>query len=326
MPGSRTRRAVLAGAALGGGGVAAIAARLAQRRRELRWSPAQRQLRSPYLSVQVVGEGDSPVVLLHPLAGSASYFGAAFDELGQPGPLLVPDLLGFGASPRAARDYGPDEQVEAVLRSLDGLGIEEPALFVGHDLGAVIALRAAVTKPERVREVVAISPLIYGEGEAARERLRQLSPTELGGPLDRNLARAIYSGPGPRAGIAGRMARVWRLDLPGGADVSPEGTEETVYRLILENCVFRAEPAGWVTDLAVPVHFVLPAHDPVPDSRLLAELADRYANVTLAVLPFGDHRLPLTHPDGCLAAIDRFRSHLGAPSSAPAQAPAGVSD
>jgi pimeloyl-ACP methyl ester carboxylesterase len=264
----------------------------------------------PYLSVQTVGEGDSPVVLLHPLTGTFDYFGSAFDELGDPGPLVVPDLLGFGLSPHPDHGYGPDEQVAALIISLDNLDLREPALWVGHGVGAVLALRAAATHPERVRAVVAISPLLYRDPARARRHLRRLSPLELGGPFDRRLASAIYGGPGDRPRLAGRVARVWRVDLPGGG-ASLARPSLATYKETLDNCVLRADGWRWFEQITAPVHMVLPAKDPVPDASLLSELASRYPNVSLSILPFGDHRLPLTHPDGCLAAIDRFR-----PSSA----------
>lgn len=307
MWGRRARRGALAAAALGGGSAAALAARLAARRREMRWAPPERRRSQPYLSVQILGGGDAPVVLLHPLSGSAEYFGSAFDELGEPGPLVVPDLLGFGSSPRPEHGYGPDQQVAALIRSLDELAITSRALWVGHGLGAVLALRAAATHPERVRAVVAISPLLYRDPATARRRLRRLTPLELGGPLNRNLARAIYGGPGDRPRLAGQLARLWRVDLPGGEPGAAREPTLTTYRETLDNCVLRADGWRWFDQITAPVHMVLPANDQVPDPRVLADLAERHTNVSLSVLPFGDHRLPLTHPDGCLAAIDRFR-------------------
>ncbi len=309
----RARQASLAAAAVAGGGAAAIVARLAVHRRAVRWTPSGRVRSQPYLSVETIGDGDSPVVLLHPLSGSAEYFGSAFDELGQPGPLVVPDLLGYGHSPRPEHGYGPDQQVAAVVASLDHLGITRPALWVGHGLGAVLALRASATHPERVRAVVAISPLLYRDTVAARRHLRRLTPLELGGPLDRNLARAIYGGPGSPPRFAGQVARLWRMDLPGSAPSAPLAPPAAVYRETLDNCVFRADGWRWFDQISVPVHMVLPAQDRVPDPELLSGLAEKYSNVTLSVLPFGDHRLPLTHPDGCLAAIDRFRPALQLP-------------
>ncbi|MGH7640639.1 MAG: alpha/beta fold hydrolase [Candidatus Dormibacteria bacterium] len=301
------RRVGLALAALATGGSAAVAARLAVRRRELRWAPPLRAVLHPYLSVQLLGSGSSPVILLHPIAGSADYFGSTFDELADPGPLVVPDLLGYGSSPVADDGYGLDQQLAAVVRSLDQLEVREPALWVGHGLGAVVALRAALSRPERTLAAVAISPLLYRSAEAAVRRWRRLTPLQLGGPLERNLAQAIYGRPGVRPRLAGRVAGIWQVDLPASPFAAAARPSAQVYSQILDGCVFRAEGGRWLEEISKPVHLVLPIHDQVPDAVFLAELAKGHSNVTITRLPFGDHRLPLTHPDGCVAALDRFR-------------------
>lgn len=60
------------------------------------------------LAVRGLGSG-SPTLLLHGLLGSNRYWGGAFDRLADQGLLLVPDLLGFGASPRPLSGYGAGE-------------------------------------------------------------------------------------------------------------------------------------------------------------------------------------------------------------------------
>jgi len=62
-------------------------------------------------------------VLLHGLVASGIYWGGAFDRLGEQHRLVVPDLLGFGRSPRPADGYGPDDHIDAIITCLDDLGI-----------------------------------------------------------------------------------------------------------------------------------------------------------------------------------------------------------
>ena len=51
-------------------------------------------LYGPELEITLEQQGEGrPVLLLHGLAGSQRYFGAAFDALGREGRLVVPDLL-----------------------------------------------------------------------------------------------------------------------------------------------------------------------------------------------------------------------------------------
>ena len=80
--------------------------RFASRRRSgVEWStPSPRTMLSP-LAARVFGEG-TPIVLLHGLGASGVYWGSAYDRLGDGHRLVVPDLLGFGASPRPPAGYG----------------------------------------------------------------------------------------------------------------------------------------------------------------------------------------------------------------------------
>ncbi|MGH7612147.1 MAG: alpha/beta fold hydrolase, partial [Candidatus Dormibacteria bacterium] len=292
MPrGIRGRRA-LALAALGGGGVAALTARVVVRRREVNWQPPDRTRQEAFLSVQTLGDGNRPVVLLHPLSGTAEYFGAAYDELGGPGPLVVPDLLGFGLSPRPEQGFGPEAQVAALARTLGELGITGPALWVGHGTGGVLAILAASRHPELVQGVVAVSPLLYRSRGAARQRLRQL-PVARGG------------GDGSLRQVGGRLAD-WQRRLTAGPAFGPEASTQAVRELIDGLTELAGAMVGLEADGA-PVRLVLPANDPVIDAAWLAELSCAHPRVSMALLPFGDHRLPLTHPDGLLVAIDRFR-------------------
>ncbi len=301
----RVRNAAIAAAALGSSGVAARSARLLWRRRSLNWAQPERYVQDAYLSCQTMGAGDQPVLLLHSVDGSANYFGAAFDELADPGPLLVPDLLGFGRSPASDDGYSPDEHVAALVRMLDLLKVTTPLLVVGHGLGAVLALRMASEQPERVAAVVALGAPIYRDSASARTHLRtKLAAGRVGRRLSRALSGRLPMGARLPRLVAGSV----HLDLPlpvAGAKAAARtatASEETI-----RACLLESNAAEWFTRISCPVELVIPAHDATVDAGLLRELSDKHSNVAVTLLPFGDERLPLTHPDGCLAAIDRFR-------------------
>lgn len=298
----RTRNAALAAAALGGGGFAALAARLLWRRRDLNWSAPERFRRQAYLSCEIVGSGSQPVLLLHSIDGSSRYFGSAFDELADPGPLLVPDLLGFGDSPNSSGEYSLDDHVNALLTMLDQLAVTDPVLVVGHSVGAVVGLWMASQHPERVRAVVALAPPIF-EGSAAGRWQRGSV-----GRFGRRRSQAPERDQSKASGARRLLTGGWHLDLPlpvAGDQAAARSTR--AYQQTLQNCVLEADPATWFGRISCPVELVIPAHDPRCDLTVLSRLSGEHANVSLTLLPFGDHRLPLTHPDGCLAAIDRFR-------------------
>ncbi len=66
------------------------------------------------------------------------------------------DLRGHGYSPRSADGlYFTDRHVADLIDTLDRLGLDRVVL-IGHSLGAEIALRLAIARPERVAALVAV--------------------------------------------------------------------------------------------------------------------------------------------------------------------------
>ncbi|MDD7937896.1 alpha/beta hydrolase [Actinomycetospora lutea] len=100
-----------------------------------------------------------PVVCLHGWPGAASDYRALLPLLERDAQVVVPDLLGFGASfrpgdvDRPATDFGRDAQGAAVLELMDHLGFDD-AVLVGYDVGSTTATHLARTAPERVRALV----------------------------------------------------------------------------------------------------------------------------------------------------------------------------
>jgi pimeloyl-ACP methyl ester carboxylesterase len=94
------------------------------------------------------------VLLLHGIPGSAASWQLVAAAL--PGTLdvIVPDLLGFGASrrPRALDDLHAPAQAAALAGLLDELGIAT-ATLIGHDFGGPIALTLASRRPDSINAV-----------------------------------------------------------------------------------------------------------------------------------------------------------------------------
>lgn len=84
-----------------------------------------------HLSVSVAGDGP-PVVLVHGIPGSAATWEGVAAALAIDHRVLVPDLLGFGASARPPSDaLGPESQARALGVSLEALDVERAVLVGG---------------------------------------------------------------------------------------------------------------------------------------------------------------------------------------------------
>lgn len=126
------------------------------------WDPPAGRYHHGALAVRTLGEDGEPTVLVHGLCGSNLYWGAAYDRLATRGLVAVPDLLGFGSSPRLADTaYGPDDHAEALGAALGEVGIAGPALVVAHSTGCLVALRLAVRHPRLVSGIVGFGPPLY---------------------------------------------------------------------------------------------------------------------------------------------------------------------
>lgn len=114
-------------------------------------------------------------VLLHGIgSGSASWLAQLEAAACQPEAMCVLawEAPGYGAShavPSAQPLAG--EYAQRVWAWLDALSVSSAITLVGHSLGAIMAARAAVLQPQRVRRLVLLAPA-QGYG-AASEALRQ---------------------------------------------------------------------------------------------------------------------------------------------------------
>ncbi len=99
------------------------------------------------------GAGDPPIVLVHGLGGAAANWVAVAPELARRHKVVVPDLPGHGGSAGVPGlpNLAPFAQiVHEVAAREDAL----PALFAGHSLGAVVAVRHAVRYPDATLGIV----------------------------------------------------------------------------------------------------------------------------------------------------------------------------
>ncbi|HAM55000.1 MAG TPA: hypothetical protein DCQ64_06195 [Candidatus Rokubacteria bacterium] len=101
------------------------------------WEPARDRL---YCRRE--GQGTA-ILFLHGLAGSWRYWRRGLPELARDHALYVPDLLGFGRSPKPRGDYSAAMHAEAVGGLLQEIGTVE--VVVGHSMGAIILPRLPLT-------------------------------------------------------------------------------------------------------------------------------------------------------------------------------------
>src|SRR5690349_11306884 len=120
--------------------------------------------------------GDGPtLVLVHGLGGVASNWRLIAPALTAERRVIVPELPGHGGSEplEGAASLDPfADALLAVVEAEDAL----PAPWVGHSLGGLVSLRAAVRRPDAVAGVV----LVAAAGISSASRAAEVTVTLLG--------------------------------------------------------------------------------------------------------------------------------------------------
>lgn len=101
-----------------------------------------------------------PHVLLHGLGASALSWVDVAGAIAERGPVIAPDLTGFGLSePPPGHRVTVETAVERVVALLDDLGHDRVVLH-GNSLGGFLAARIAAREPDRVAGLVLASPAL----------------------------------------------------------------------------------------------------------------------------------------------------------------------
>jgi pimeloyl-ACP methyl ester carboxylesterase len=137
---------------------------------------------------ETLGRGE-PLIFLHGWLGSWRYWWPSMQALSTHYRTVALDLWGFGDSSKASDSYSLDDYVEMLEQFVDRLGIVRPVLLVGHGLGAAVALRYAVARPQAVKRLAAVAlpvpacapnqRLLDGDAAAVLARVLKVSYPEV---------------------------------------------------------------------------------------------------------------------------------------------------
>jgi lipase len=140
------------------------------------------------LAIHRAGRGPDPVVCLHGITAQHRAFNALARYLEASRGLVGVDLRGRGDSDKPESGYSLEAHAADVVRVLDHLGLRS-AVLAGHSMGGFVALKTALTFPERVRALVLLDggwPRVESKREEMTEEERQEAAA-----LEEGLARAF---------------------------------------------------------------------------------------------------------------------------------------
>ena len=156
----------------------------------------------------------TPLLLLHGLFGSAGNWHSIARSLEGERHIVVPDLRNHGRSPHSD-DASYPAMTEDVVGLMEQLGLERAAV-IGHSMGGKLAMWLALTRPEKVDQLVIadIAPVRYPDRFSTLvAALRRLPLAQI---HERSVADARLAADIPDAAVRGFLLQNL-VRGPGGA-------------------------------------------------------------------------------------------------------------
>ena len=237
--------------------------------------------RSEFGGLSAIASGTRPqVVLVHGVGLRAEAWNRQVDALSPHMHTVAVDMPGHGGSSLSSEAMALTDYTNAVAGILS-----EPALIIGHSMGAMIALDLAIRFPDQVRGLVALNAVFdrsTAASKAVLARADSLDGLSMADPSE-TLDRWFGSQPSAER----EACREWLSDVDPAA-------YQMAYRVFAEE---SGPSSHQLESLSCPALFATGSEEPnsTPEmSRKMAVLAPHGQSV---IVNGAAHMMPMTHPD-----------------------------
>ncbi|VDC26042.1 alpha/beta fold hydrolase [Pseudogemmobacter humi] len=205
--------------------------------------------------------------------------------------LIAPDLPGHGDS--AAMPEGADFHELTTGVAAELAARQAPVDLIGHSFGATVALRLALERPELVRSLTLVEPVLFAAArgtpawaechakQAAVARLLRQDPAAAAA-----LFHAEWGAGLPFAALPARQREYLTARMPLVVAPGP---------LLMDDLAGLLRPGG-LEGIGVPVLLAEGGRSPPVVAAILDTLAARLPDVRRLTVAGAAHMLPLTHP------------------------------
>ena len=146
----------------------------------------------------VIGGSGKPILFLHGFDSSFLEFRRIYPFLKKKYQLIIPDLLGFGFTPRiASKQYNPHKIISNLLDILNTLKLKNSLMLVGASMGGSVAINLAKEIPDLIDKIILLSPAgLFGESKNIPFPLNQIGASFLGlSQVRKSLCRQAFAYP-----------------------------------------------------------------------------------------------------------------------------------
>ena len=146
----------------------------------------------------VIGGKGKPLLLLHGFDSSFLEFRRIYQSLKRNFQVIIPDLLGFGFSPRCAtNEYNPSKIISYLVDLLETLKITNNLKIIGASMGGSTALKFAFENKDCIEKILLLSPAgLFGEPKNIPFPLNHIGASFLGLPqVRKSLCRNAFAYP-----------------------------------------------------------------------------------------------------------------------------------
>ena len=151
----------------------------------------------------VIGGTGQPILFLHGFDSSFLEFRRIYPFLKKNFQLIIPDLLGFGFTPRiASRQYNPSEIISNLIDIINTFNLKNKLMIVGASMGGSVAINLAKEIPDLIDKIILLSPAgLFGEAKIIPFPLNQIGAAFLGLPqVRKSLCRQAFAYPDKSVG------------------------------------------------------------------------------------------------------------------------------
>ncbi len=234
------------------------------------------------LRVRELGEGSPTFLCLHGLVDSLEIWNRLAPPLAERGRVVAIDQRAHGEADAPPGPYLREDLADDAIRVLDELSVES-AILVGHSMGGIMSMTAALRHPNRVRGLV-----LLGTASQCTERVAEWYEC---------IAQA-----GERDGLDGLAQLIYGKDSKRKIRGDAAGIAHVTRTL---KSLFTNPLTPKLAELTIPALLVVGEEDPM-GPKASEIIRDHLSGSLLHVLPGLGHWTHLAAPEKLIESLDHW--------------------